>query len=55
MHTSVRAEQTPNTGHRMRLLTMLPMLDRILGWLTGLIGMTDEEKKDAGIYIGRER
>jgi hypothetical protein len=32
-------------------LASLRIFDSILNWLAGLIQLTEEEKKDAGIYL----
>ena len=31
------------------------IFDRILRWLAGFIHLTEEEQKDAGIYLGNQR
>lgn len=36
-------------------LASLQIFDRILNWLADLIRWTEEEQKDAGIYVGRQR
>ena len=36
-------------------LTSLHIFDSILGWLAGLIQLTEEEQGDAGICLGDQR
>jgi hypothetical protein len=31
------------------------IFNRILNWLAGFIGLTEDEQKDAGIYLGDQR
>ena len=33
-------------------LASLDIFDKVLNWLAGLIKLTEEEQKDAGIYLG---
>jgi len=33
-------------------LTGLQIINRIIHWLVGLIWLTEEEKREAGIYLG---
>jgi hypothetical protein len=33
----------------------LPIVDGLLKWPAGLIKLTEDEQKDAGIYIGDQR
>jgi hypothetical protein len=46
---STKREQ-PNT-----LLAILTLLAGIFGWFTGFFRLTDEEQRDAGIYLGDQR
>jgi len=36
-------------------LVSLPILASLIKWLAGLIKLTEEEREDAGIYLGRLR
>jgi len=36
-------------------LTGLQIFDGILNWLAGLFQLTEEEQKDAGVYLGDQR
>jgi len=38
-----------------RILVSLPILASLIKWLAGLIKLTEEEREDAGIYLGRLR
>jgi hypothetical protein len=33
----------------------LQIFERILNWLAGIIRLTEDEQRDAGIYVGRQR
>jgi len=33
-------------------LASLQIFDRIVNWLAGLLKLTEEEREDAGIYLG---
>jgi hypothetical protein len=37
------------------LLAPLHVLGRLLNWLAGLVRLTEEEEKEAGIYLGHTR
>jgi hypothetical protein len=41
-----------DTSKTSVFLASLQIVDRLLNWLTGLIKLTKEEQKDAGIYLG---
>ncbi len=38
---------------RKSFLGSLPILDNIITWLASLIKLTEEEKEDAGVHLGR--
>ena len=44
--------QESDTQGSSGFLTCLQIFDRILNWLAGLIQLTEEDKKDAGIFLG---
>ena len=37
------------------LLTRLHVLGRILGWLTTLLQLSDEQQEQAGVYLDNQR
>ena len=39
--------------HPRRFLASLTTLSGIIKWLAGLVTLTEEEKEEAGIYLGR--
>ena len=45
-------QHTLDTQRPARLLAGLRVVDSILSWLVGFIRLTEEEQKDAGIYLG---
>ena len=47
--------QEPGARQASGFLARLQILDAILKWLAGLIQLTEEERKDAGIYLGDQR
>ncbi len=51
MDTST-SEQDSNTKHTRGSFTELRIVDRLVKWLVSLLHLTDEEQKDAGIYLG---
>ncbi len=52
MDNSIRVEQGSNVQRpNSFLVSNLLLLDRIEKWLAGFFQMTQEEQKDAGIYI----
>ena len=52
MDNSIRVEQGSNVQRpNSFLVSSLLLLDRIEKWLAGFFQMTQEEKKDAGIYF----
>ena len=56
MDNFVRGEQRSNTHQRNSFLVRSALFfDRIETWLAGFFQMTQEEQKDAGIYIDDER
>jgi len=54
MDNSIRSDQSSGTQPQSGFSTGLQILDSILSWLTGLVQLTEEEQKDAGIYLGDE-
>ena len=52
MDNSIRGEQGSNIQRpNSFLVSSVLLLDRIEKWLAGFFQMTQEEQKDAGIYI----
>jgi len=51
MDNSLRRQRSA-TNQPRGLLASLHILGRILDWLAGLIQLTEEEQKEAGIYFG---
>ena len=49
-----RGEQRSGTPPQGGFSTGLRILETILNWLTGLMRLTEEEQKDAGIYLGHQ-
>ena len=47
--------QGSNTQQPSSFFAGLQIFDGILNWLAGFIKLTEEEQKDAGIYIGDQR
>lgn len=47
--------QEPGARQASGFLASLQIFDAILKWLAGLIQLTEEERKDAGIYLGDQR
>ena len=47
--------QESDNQQQSGLLASLQIFDRFLNWLASLIRLTEDEQREAGIYIGRER
>ena len=47
--------QGSDTQQPSGFLAGLQIFDSILNWLTGLMRLTEEEQKNAGIYLGDQR
>ncbi len=47
--------QSSDRQQQSGLLASLQIFERILNWLAGLIRLTEDEQRDAGIYVGRQR
>ena len=45
-------QQRSDTQQPSGFFASLQIFDSLLNWLAGLIQMTEEEQKDAGIYLG---
>jgi hypothetical protein len=54
MDNSLR-RQGSDTQQQSGFLASLRIFDSILNWLAGLIQLTEEEQKDAGICLGDQR
>lgn len=48
-------QQGSNTQRSSGLSAGWQIINRILNWLAGFMGLTEEEQKDAGIYLGDQR
>ena len=53
MHTPLRLHGS-NMQQSSRYFAILQIPGNFLHWLIGLIRLTEEEKKDAGIYLGNQ-
>lgn len=53
MEKSLRQPET-DVQQPSGFLAGLQIFDNLLNWLAGLIQLTEEEQRDAGIYLGRE-
>jgi len=53
MHNPLRLH-VPSKPQSSRYLASIQSFGGILRWLVGLIWLTEEEKKDAGIYFGNQ-
>ena len=51
MNKSIRLQES-NTKRPSSVLANPQILDRILHWLAGFFQLTDEEQRDAGVYLG---
>jgi hypothetical protein len=49
------SQQEPEEGLPSGFLSILQIFNSILNWLSCLIQWTEEEQKDAGIYLGNQR
>lgn len=47
-------QQEPDTQQPNGFLASLYFFDGILHWLSGFIQLTEEEQRDAGIYLGNQ-
>jgi len=54
MDSSFRRQESV-TQQPSSFLAGLQVFDGILNWLAGLIQLTEEEQKDAGIYLDDQR
>jgi hypothetical protein len=54
MSASIR-QQGSCSQHPSGFLVVLQVFDSILHWLFGFIQLTEEEQRDSGVYIGRQR
>ena len=53
MHNPLRLH-VPSKPQSSRYFASIKSFGSILRWLAGLIQLTEEEKKDAGIYFGNQ-
>ncbi|MGZ9226104.1 MAG: hypothetical protein ACXW4M_11175 [Anaerolineales bacterium] len=53
MESSFREEGSGAQQDPKRFFVSLPILPSIIKWLASLIKLTEEEREDAGIYLGR--
>ena len=55
MDSSFRGRQVSGTQETSKsFLASLRLLASLITWLAGLIELTDEEREEAGIYLGRQ-
>jgi hypothetical protein len=47
-------KQNSDTQHPRGSFTAQQIGDRLVKWLASLFHLTDEEQKDAGIYLGKK-
>jgi hypothetical protein len=55
MDSSFREQGSGAQQDPKRFFVSLPILPSIIKWLASLIKLTEEEREDAGIYLGRLR
>jgi len=55
MDHSFHRQESDSPQHPSGILASLQIFDRILTRLARLIQLTEEEQRDAGIYIGDQR
>ena len=53
MDGSFREQGSETQQASKSLLAGLQSLTNLIQWLAGLIRLTEEEKEDAGVYLGR--
>ncbi len=53
MDSSFRGQGSGTQAAPKSFLVGLTILARLINWLAGLIKLTEEEREDAGIYLGR--
>ena len=53
MDNTIHEQEASNMQHQKSSLAAPSILAGILNWLASLIKFTEEEREDAGIYIGR--
>ena len=54
MDKSIR-QQGSDTQQPNDFSASLQIIDSVLNWLAGLFHLTEEEQKEAGIYLGDQR
>ena len=53
MDSSFREQESGTQQAPKSFLAGLQILTNLIQWLAGLIRLTEEEKEEAGIYLGR--
>ncbi len=53
MDSSFRGQGSGTQAAPKSFLVRLTILAGLINWLAGLIKLTEEEREDAGIYLGR--
>ena len=53
MDSSFREQESETQRAPKSFLAGLQILTSLIHWLAGLIRLTEEEKEEAGIYLGR--
>jgi hypothetical protein len=52
MDTSVSGEQGSDLQHAGGILASLPIVSDIVKWLASLIKLTEQDRENAGVYLG---
>jgi hypothetical protein len=55
MTEAITSQREPERVHEGEFLSNLTILKSILNWLAGLFQLTEDEQRDAGIYVGNQR
>ena len=53
MDSSFREQESGTQEAPKSFLAGLKILTSLINWLAGLLKLTEEEREDAGIYLGR--
>ena len=53
MDSSFREQGSGTQQNPKRFLASLPIITSVIKWMTSLIKLTEEEQKEAGIYLDR--
>lgn len=50
--SEMKQKSGPLTGFHI-FASLLPLMRHSVNWLTGFFQLTEEEREDAGVYLGR--